>query len=84
MDLKSFETVYEMRSINRAAKNLYIKPQGLGSIIRTLEKKLDITLFERNQHGVTPTAGAELLHKRSEGLIEQFEEIQNEMEQFKD
>lgn len=82
-DLKSFETVYEMRSINRAAKKLYITPQGLGSIIKTLEKELDVILFERDKQGVTPTAGAELLHKRCAVLIEQFEEIQNEMEQLK-
>ena len=33
-DLKCFEAVYEQKSINKAAKQLYITPQGLGSNIR--------------------------------------------------
>ena len=82
-DLKSFEAVYETRSINKAAKQLYITPQGLGSIIKTLEKELDTVLFERDKQGVRPTPGAQLLYKRSDALISQFEEIQNEMEQLK-
>ena len=82
-DLKSFEMVYETRSINRAAKKLYITPQGLGNVIKTLEKELDTVLFERDKQDVRPTASAQLLHKRSFSLIHQFEEIQNEMEQLK-
>lgn len=82
-DLKSFVAVYETRSINQAAKRLYITPQGLGSTIKTLEKELDTVLFERDKQGVKPTEGAQLLYKRAFGLIEQFEEISNEMEQLK-
>ncbi len=69
-DLKSFVAVYEMRSINQAAKRLYITPQGLESIIKTLEKRLDTVLFERDKQGVKPTESAELLYKRAFGLIE--------------
>ncbi|MBE6023527.1 MAG: LysR family transcriptional regulator [Cellulosilyticum sp.] len=82
-DLKSFVAVYETRSIHQAAKRLYITPQGLGSIIKTLEKRLDTVLFERDKQGVKPTESAELLYKRAFGLIEQFEKMINEMEQLK-
>ena len=30
-DLKCFEAVYEQKSINKAAKQLYITPQGLAA-----------------------------------------------------
>lgn len=46
-DLKCFEAVYEQKSINKAAKQLYITPQGLGSNIRSLENELGTVLFER-------------------------------------
>lgn len=82
-DLKSFQTVYETRSINQAAKKLYITPQGLGSTIKALEKELDVVLFERDKQGAKPTACADLLYKRSYALIEQFTEIKNEMDQLK-
>ena len=82
-DLKSFETVYEERSINQAAKKLYITPQGLGSNIKSLEKELDTVLFERDKQGVTPTESAELLYKKASSLTQQFEEIKNEMKQLK-
>lgn len=81
-DLKSFEAVYERKSINQAAKQLYITPQGLGSNIRALERELGTVLFERDKQGVTPTESAHLLYKRAELLIEEFEQIKNEVEQL--
>ena len=81
-DLKSFEAVYEQQSINKAAKQLYITPQGLGSNIRSLERELDTVLFERDKQGVRPTESAQLLYKRAELLIEEFEQIKNEVEQL--
>lgn len=81
-DLKSFEAVYERKSINQAAKQLYITPQGLGSNIRALERELGTVLFERDKQGVTPTESAHLLYKRAGLLIEEFEQIKNEVEQL--
>lgn len=81
-DLKSFEAVYEQQSINKAAKQLYITPQGLGSNIRSLERELDTVLFERDKQGVRPTESAQLLYKRAGLLIEEFEQIKNEVEQL--
>lgn len=82
-DLKSFQAVYELKSINRAAKKLYITPQGLGSNIKALEKELDTILFERDKQGAKPTSSADLLYKKANAFIKQFEEIQNELHQLK-
>ena len=81
-DLKCFEAVYEQKSINKAAKQLYITPQGLGSNIRSLENELGTVLFERAKQGVTPTESAQLLYKRAGLLIEEFEQIRNEVQQL--
>lgn len=62
-ELKSFQVVYQERSMNQAAKKLYITSQGLGRIIQNLEKELGVQLFERSARGVEPTEAAELLHR---------------------
>lgn len=82
-DLKSFEAVYEERSINQAAQRLFITPQGLSRNIKMLESELDTVLFERTKQGVKPTGSAELLHERAGILIREFEEIRNGIQQLK-
>ena len=54
-DIRSFRLVYEERSINQAAKQLFITPQGLSRIIHKLEEELQIVLFERTKGGMVPT-----------------------------
>ena len=58
-DLKCFEAVYQEKSISRAARRLYITPQGLGKNIRTLEAELETVLFERTKQGMRPTQSAD-------------------------
>ena len=45
-DLRSFRLVYEERSINQAARHLFISPQGLSRVIQKLEEELHNKLFE--------------------------------------
>ena len=54
-DLRCFRQVYEDRSINQAAKQLFITPQGLSRIITKLEGELQAPLFERTPTGMVPT-----------------------------
>ncbi len=77
--LKSFEIVYEARSITAAAKKLFITPQGLSRGIQQLEQELGVALFERTQRGVTPTAAADLLYERTRELLPRFEAMEREL-----
>lgn len=54
-DLRCFRLVYEERSINQAARHLFITPQGLSRIISRLEEELHTLLFERTSSGMIPT-----------------------------
>ncbi|CBK74932.1 Transcriptional regulator [Butyrivibrio fibrisolvens 16/4] len=54
-DIRSFMECYETRSINKAAKSLYISPQGLGKLLDRLEHELRIQLFDRTKQGLVPT-----------------------------
>lgn len=50
------------RSINQAAKNLYISPQALRAAIGSMEEKLGFRIFVRSRHGLTLTKeGAQIL-----------------------
>lgn len=51
-DLRCFRHVYEERSINQAAKQLFITPQGLSRIIAKLEGELQTELFKRTPMGM--------------------------------
>lgn len=53
--LKYAVKVAEKLSINEAAKDLYISQPSLSNAIMSLEKELQITIFLRNNRGVTVT-----------------------------
>ena len=80
--LREFQIVYERRSIHKAAKELFITPQGLGKNIRQLESELKTELFERTKQGMVPTASARLLYQRSGEIIRQLARIDNEIQQL--
>lgn len=77
--LKSFEVVYETRSINQAAKKLFITPQGLSKSMQQLEQELGVTLFERSPRGMIPTQSADLLYDRVQELLFRFEALEREL-----
>ena len=81
-DLKCFEAVYQEKSISRAARRLYITPQGLGKNIRTLEAELENVLFERTKQGMRPTQSADFLYGRTKKIIQELEELENGVRQL--
>ena len=63
-EIRSFRLVYEERSINKAAEQLFITPQGLSRIIHNLEEELQITLFERTKgEWFRQSAGIIFIHR---------------------
>ena len=75
-DLQSFVAIYQGGSINRAAKELFVSPQGLGKTLRRLEAELGVTLFERDHNGMSPTPAADTLYQHSSRLLDEFGRIQ--------
>ena len=60
-DLRVFEAVLRLGSMNRAATELNTVQSNVTSRIRTLELELGTALFERHARGVLPTAAAQRL-----------------------
>lgn len=81
-DLRCFKAVFEHKSMNRAAKILFITPQGLGKIITNLEKELETTLFERSAKGLKPTESAEMLYAQADRLVQRFEVMEHAIKQL--
>ncbi len=60
-DLKVFEAVLRLRSMNRAAAELNTVQSNVTSRIRALELELGTALFDRHPRGVSPTAAGQRL-----------------------
>lgn len=77
--LKTFLTVCESGSFNKAAGALYITPSAVLQQIHTLESELNVTLFSRNSRGVALTAEGEYLLQTGRTLYQLNEEIHREI-----
>lgn len=87
MDTKSiryFCRVYEEKSINQAARLLFITPQGLSKIIHHLEDELGILLFERSPKGMIPTDAGNYLYSNCRELLKQLEDLELGLRRIKD
>lgn len=74
--IRYFCTVYEQKSINKAAKQLYISPQGLSKIIGQLEAELNAELFLRTKQGMVPTETGTYFYKYSRSIFYKLEELE--------
>ncbi len=73
--LGAFAAVYECGSINKAAKELFMSPQGLSKSLARLEGELGCPLFERTHQGLNPTRDAKALYVRVRDLMDTCEQI---------
>ena len=80
-DIRCFRLVYEAGSINKAAGQLFITPQGLSRIIRNLESELQVELFARAANGTTPTDAGHYFYAQSEELLYGLEQL-SELNQY--
>lgn len=78
--LHYFVTVADELNYRRAAKRLRIASPSLSQQIKTLERELNVQLFERNRNSValTPTGSALLPHVRA--LLEHADELRRRVE----
>ena len=68
-DLTFFLHVCKDKSIRKAAKTLYITPQGLSKSIKKLEGELQVQLFYRTTNGIVLTEYGEIVMKHAQYII---------------
>lgn len=74
-DLTCFIKICEEKSINKAAHQLYITPQGLSKVVRNLEAELETELLQRTPKGVEPTESGLFFYRKCRQLISELIEI---------
>ncbi|NLS09720.1 LysR family transcriptional regulator [Nesterenkonia sp. MY13] len=73
--LRYFCAVYEERSFTRAARRLTMAQPPLSQAIATLERDLDVVLFERSTRHVLPTPAGRQLYEEAKVLLRRADQI---------
>ena len=58
-DLKVFQMIAFEKSVSKAAKKLYMTPQGVSKILKNLETEMGSQLFVRDKNGMSLTERGE-------------------------
>ncbi|MCR5666350.1 MAG: LysR family transcriptional regulator [Eubacterium sp.] len=77
--LTYFVTVYEQKSISKAAKMLYITPQALSKSLASLEEELQISLFTHTSNRIVPTEEAARLVNHARNIILEYDIVENRL-----
>lgn len=83
-DIEYVMAVAKYRSISKAASALYISQPSLSHYITSLEKRLELTLFDRTLSGVVPTAAGEEYLRYAEQIQNMYREMNERMRLMKD
>ncbi|MEY0435065.1 LysR family transcriptional regulator [Providencia huaxiensis] len=73
--LRAFVILAETKNYREASLRLYISQPALTKQIQLLEKKLDITLFERGRHGAILTPHGKMLFPYAQEILAQTTEF---------
>ncbi|MGE7665282.1 LysR substrate-binding domain-containing protein [Ureibacillus composti] len=73
--LEIFVTTAEQKSFTRAAQLLHITPSAVSLSIKNLEKKLETTLFDRNNKYVQLTTAGQLVYTQAKEILQKYDQI---------
>ncbi len=82
MDLRQLEyfvRIVSLGGFNKAAAQLHIAQSALSRKIQLLEHELGVSLLVRGRQGVQLTSAGELLFRRSETLLQDFQRVRDEV-----
>ena len=78
-DLTYFEAICRHQSLAKAARSLYITPQGLSKIVKNLEEELGTTLLHRTGNGITLTDAGAYLGEQLPEFLHAYHHMCNEL-----
>lgn len=70
-------TVADCRSMNEAARSLFISQPSLSAAVKELEREIGIEIFRRNNRGISVTPEGKEFLGYARQVVEQYELIQN-------
>jgi LysR family nitrogen assimilation transcriptional regulator len=77
--LEYFVRIVQLGGFNRAAAQLHIAQSALSRKMQLLEHELGVSLLIRGRQGVQLTPAGELLFRRSESLLQDFQRVRDEV-----
>ena len=83
-NFKCFQTVYEERNLQAAASKLFLSPQGLSKIIKSLEEECGAQLFVRTKEGFIPTESGKVFYEKSKVVTKDLNEMFSSIEALND
>ncbi|MFE5317892.1 LysR family transcriptional regulator [Paenibacillus sp. NPDC056579] len=82
--LRYFLAIAREGQITRAAKALNMEQPPLSRQLKLMEQELNVTLFDRNGNKLMLTPAGELLQRKAENLLLQFNETLQEVKELDD
>lgn len=73
--LRTFTVVAHTGNLTQAAEHLHLSQPAVSAQIKSLEKNLDIQLFNRNAHGMSLTAAGERFLPEAESLLQHHHKL---------
>lgn len=83
-NFKCFQTVYEERNLQAAASKLFLSPQGLSKLIKSLEEECGTPLFTRTKDGFVPTETGKVFYEKSKIITKDLNELISAIEAVSD
>ena len=75
-DLEYFQVICQEKSITRAAKRMYLSPQGLSRILQNMENELNTTLLIRTKSGIRLTESGDALLMHAGEILQSYGEME--------
>lgn len=72
----------EKKSLNEAAKNLYISHQALGKSIKSLESELGVDILDRSSKSCVFTPEGEVILESAKRLLKEYHRLLNKLKQI--
>lgn len=79
MELIYIKTIFEEKSLTKAAEKLFITQPSLSKSLSRIEKVLGIKLFKRTTSGIEPTYAGEKYYRMAQDILKIYNEFEVEI-----
>lgn len=83
-ELQEYQVICSKGSLSKAAKALFITPQGLSRVLKNLETELDCTLVNRVASGLELTESGKCLLEYAQRTTAEYEKLKEKIESIQD
>ena len=75
--LQQIITIAESKSMNEAAKKLYVSQPNLSTVVKDVENEIGINIFIRSNRGIVPTPEGEEFIGYARQVAQQYQLLEN-------